>query len=1442
MGGDPLSPVAPARVRVLLLPAGRIKRSRFRSFVERLQEVSAVRLGDITPDARPDRNLFSPLAFPDGTLLLNLSTSLPSASQAAFAPYDLFRLPFAILGIVDGKEYGDNARVNGQETGQEHGETESLDNAMTAMREQYPRALMFQLLAMDCQPSNRPKQIPRDAICVPPLEDSTSTTIKTVMCDVASQLLGEMAMYGGIVKSWTTVSTPLMPQSAVPGSIHEQRHELQRTTSMRSQQSRDESPSMGLARHPSIRNSSRDVSSPPSSVSNSPRPDSPAIMSGSFTSDDGTRSGGIDGSWKHNNRNAPVEVDRASKSLYPQSSTHASAERERNIGKTRVGIVLGSLYLMAGRWPDAWRELLEQTARARALNDWLWHAKGLENLLACMLLLGWSSLDFHIPNMIHASIDQPSPKSLADATKEIVTTIGHQDVIAASSTLRKLGTLLPEIVATIIGYHDRATTANGEAVPQLVLFELILRQSQFLAVLSEHHTDVGHHIMGNLLPSGSLDALRRAPGAGIPSGLSKISITEILFRAYPGPFIGMSLTERTSVLAGIASTLSLLKLERKRAIVVKDLLSNLVPALLQARKLGAAEMGIHPAASLSLTNGSANALGSDTDPLSIDQLLRQLQSIYSVDNISIGSDRSSQQGDHQDSFDQLISLTADAATQNASFDVNGSLNLKLDILRACIDFCEALPDLPGIIHCTALLLRSAGPHASLNTTQRKVVSMSTDEQVRLLSNMSRAANAAARAGVSDVQAHYWDDFLLRDLRFRECASTGRLIEHSKDDLQQQLTKKGPFLYDAFAKKGDAEAKEKVIIADETVELVLTVQNPYDFEVVIERLSLATEGGSLDVQQHPITVGPRRLQDVHCYAKAHATGHIIVRGCRIQISGCRQRFFPIYRELWTVEAPLRMKNIGRGDQNRAPKISPIKPKRPSTSSVAFTVIQAQPQVIIQGTDLQEGVMMLLEGEKRSFRVTLLNASETIATDFVHVSFEDSVTGSLRSSLAAKEISRAEMYELETQLSRNPIFDWKRVESDNSSNVIGAGQTAVYEVSVVGRPGLSNAKILFDFACLGSDKDEKSRFFTRQVSLSINITVNASIQVNRTEIMSMPPDFGWSMEKNGSSMLNDGHAQHITMSKGHERFTGVLSKATVSEHNGHCLLILDIRNAWPDPMFVSLQVGNGDLLKVVSDQYAVRDLVHPGHVARLMLVLPRIYVDDPHAPIPVLSKESQRQFVVSSVTASPEQERASREAFWYRDELLKLVSGTWIEEGSDRHGAINLRTIRLNTAMVEMLRLDDLDISSEVVGTSNEEVRQQGTLRFEVPTQSFLTLRTKIRNRSDRPIQGILRLQPLLANQSQDMALDTGRRFVWTGLLQKGLPVIQSGETLEEDLGFCVLNSGDYQVNAVVEELQIVPQQGSNGNENDRLHMKEHLPRERRTWRAAEACALRAVDHE
>lgn len=56
MTPDPFLPVAPARVKTLVLPIGRIKRDRFDTFVRSLNTENVVQLRDVTADGRPNRS------------------------------------------------------------------------------------------------------------------------------------------------------------------------------------------------------------------------------------------------------------------------------------------------------------------------------------------------------------------------------------------------------------------------------------------------------------------------------------------------------------------------------------------------------------------------------------------------------------------------------------------------------------------------------------------------------------------------------------------------------------------------------------------------------------------------------------------------------------------------------------------------------------------------------------------------------------------------------------------------------------------------------------------------------------------------------------------------------------------------------------------------------------------------------------------------------------------------------------------------------------------------------------------------------------------------------------------------------------------------------------------------------------------------------------------
>jgi hypothetical protein len=230
-------------------------------------------------------------------------------------------------------------------------------------------------------------------------------------------------------------------------------------------------------------------------------------------------------------------------------------------------------------------------------------------------------------------------------------------------------------------------------------------------------------------------------------------------------------------------------------------------------------------------------------------------------------------------------------------------------------------------------------------------------------------------------------------------------------------------------------------------------------------------------------------------------------------------------------------------------------------------------------------------------------------------------------------------------------------------------------------------------------------------------------------------------------------------------------------------------------------------------------------------------------------SQRQFVVGASKLSAEGESANRETFWYREELLKYVRGTWWDESTGREGEINLRKgIRLSARMIDAMKTEEIEIDfsirvlkedskSQSEPTAKATVRQTGRAHFVLQANIFSTLTVKIHNNSCDSVHLLLRLQPSLRNQPHNIALDLSKRIAWTGMLQRALhPPLEAGEIREAELGIVALCEGDFEVGVTVEDVRPnLKQPDQNGG----------LPvgvSKRRIWHAREPCLIDAVDSQ
>jgi hypothetical protein len=1387
--------------------------------------------------------MFSPRAFLDGAMFYDLVTHVPPPSHLALSPFDLYREPLALIAIADGAEirnvtFGRRPSTVARTVVEQN--IRSLYQELEDLRDSFHKIIIHQVLIFDYDVGKDGAiPVPEGLITIPPAEQHKRTTMKTVMCSISSLLLAELT---GLARSFDAMAVIDSPgqSSAIRKLNGSSWQEDEPLTIHKSSQYG--SPTPGLARSSSASGtgdrSHVRMSMPPMPYKNSsPIPGRPSTPARSGLSNPPTTSEDITNAYASEPGSPEAARPGTAEGFRSQSQERvavqgfgpgSSNERFRNKSKSRAQIVIGSLYLQAGRWPDAIKELSEAAVIARSINDHLWHGKALELTLVALVLLGWAGVEFQVPQVLLPPQEKGSGTSTPSSS---ATETAPPD---QPRCLRNLQGIVPELLDRIIGLYSRI---SAEHLPLLPLSEAIIRFSKILAAL--------HVADGNLVQQ-SLDmiVMGKLPGTPLTTSPrftitpSRSHIITTLFRAFPGSTSELLTTvDRIVILGGIASVLGVLGYQRKKAMVVRELLSVLITGLIEARTRGAAEVGIHPAAGLVALNGvnghssgsSALQLGEGDIEYGVDAFLELVLRPYGVVSYQCdGSSYSSREADAGND-DKDDSATVERIQRQSAARAFGMRNIKLNMLRACINFSEALPDFGGVLRFSSDLLRTAGSGIAPGPRREDALpGLSKEEQVRLVTNISKTSNLAKRMGMDQLSADYWDEFLLREIKLEPLPATRTPIPHSKSILPDATTVResqvvNPFIYNPFLKHPDKSDVEKILVAGEGVMFRLTLQNPYEIEVDVESVKLISEGVEFESSVESTLIGPYRTQILRVTGTAKTSGTIKITGAIIKIQGCKERRFPIFSNPWAPESNLKIKATGLAaleyeSNNPYPLAQPLK-----ADQLELKVISQQPMVVVKSTTLPQSSVMILEGERQSFSVTLQNLSTT-PVDFLLFSFQDSTQEPLQTALNNREATRAELYEYELILAKKQAL---RLRSGGDKNrFIGAGETATFEFEILGKPGLTNGLIQIDYAYIGVPHNQvEEKFFTRQVSLELTVTVNASVDIPRIDIL---PLHGSIPQPLWTRTAHTGDSKELTA-------------------DNYCLMMLDVRNAWPSNMLVKLEVENGS---------AVEEHILPGNTTRVILPLKRVYLENPHAYIPSLNPANQRQFVVSS-KISPEVEKANREAFWYREHILESLKGTWESEaGMIRSGTIELRSMRLTSRMIEAIKVDDvgIDISIDDPNAEEEDGSDSDgsatTEKKKIFAEEFVQLRVRVSNRTDQPIYPFVRIMPALCHRPLNVALDFTRKFAWNGTLQRPLPLLAAHSSADTVFGVTALCRGEFEITASVEETKLWTPDPSDEvslakrkqSDTETLMNAALGAKERRIWHSRQPCHIVVRDRE
>ncbi|KAF2837112.1 Trs120-domain-containing protein [Patellaria atrata CBS 101060] len=844
---DSFSPIAPARIKALLLPVGKTKRSRFLSFVKRLQQDSVVRLGDITPDPRPDRNMFSPLAFPKGLLLYDLSTALPSAAQLALSPFELYREPLLILGLSDGVEYhlDEYSEVDSSETSQndtssgdfKHDDAEKeLQGVVEMLREHYPKALVHQLLIFDSALPANPSWLPHGSIQIPSIDHSKTTTMKTVMCDISALFLAEMTTLAKSYEALTMIPTP----SNQPGQLESWGSNGFSSDSRRNSQtiinSSASTPTtvqhhhrMSMPAHllSATSSGSTPVSPFPSSPATTPRPNTPNFPPGSghATPTDASRP-----SSTHARHQSVLSPGPTNSNISIQGfGSNSGNDIERRIKNSRMGILMGLFHLMAGNWPTALQLLSEHISDARRTLDHAWIAQSLHLMLVSMILYTSEGLSFEMPSVLNAMLPNGSkitPQNAFNRLSSIPQIELQPNPDTEAVNARLLLNNLDDLVSQVLSYYHRTTS-----LPKQIVHEFALRMGRAMFIVYSQNGRLNNDISRNQLYGTLATAKlsRRDIKCSFQTCRKIAAIVEQAFPTDEDKFLASD--HKLHLFGGIAEIFGDIGQTRHQALALEELVTTLTSELIRSRTQQAAHLGVHPATNMFLKNAADTVRGIDT-----------LLDIYRK-------------------------------------NVKGNPALQSHAIERCIDFFQAYGDVQGVQKLSAEKLAM-----KINIPAYMI------DQQRAYGALVRTEGVGAALSV-DAAGLWWDKDALQSITILKTTKDLELKFVPAASIATP-TISGPFLYNPNQTRSDKLAAPEVFVVDTYRSIQITLRNLLDVEVLLESLELVIDGGeSKDwtiVPQTYVSLKPRSDNGIILFGMPHTEGEFTITGCRLKASGCKQK--------------------------------------------------------------------------------------------------------------------------------------------------------------------------------------------------------------------------------------------------------------------------------------------------------------------------------------------------------------------------------------------------------------------------------------------------------------------------------------------------------------------------------------------------------------------------
>ncbi|KAL7664863.1 Uncharacterized protein ABC855_g2118 [[Candida] zeylanoides] len=1074
-------------------------------------------------------------------------------------------------------------------------------------------------------------------------------------------------------------------------------------------------------------------------------------------------------SFNSTSRMLPLTIAKAQKRLSNGGSFKLEVPSDNAGGNVprqhgRLAKLLGNFCLLAGKHADALQHFNEASLVLKKCDDHLWLGSALEGIAVCTVLLQHAGVHYQLPaSVLHNVIQIPKGMFVAEDDASAASFVSRisGDARASFSSPRTSSSVslqatdsidvsaLPEFIRAVsqrvFQLYSLSMNEFENMVPDNVYIDALLRYIKFMVQVF-----VGGECNQAMLAR----IVSHEPGikAATPSKFTKSEILREVDKVVQLQLDHVDVLQQCKIYCALASVYGDLDMDRKRALMLHVLMNAVLPRI-QRR------------------------VADDLGAMGLRDIIDALFVAYGIEHHSWPS-------------------------------------LQVPLLKLALNISLSAHDWSSAAHmCSVLLARYM--HC-LHDTDQCEIKAQFDELVQL----------CQRNNIPVVTA-YWDPFLVRKVVFMSKANEDLV---TLDNSNPTTEAEDPLIFNPYNKETkSAFDRDKIMVVGDVYQLKVTLQNPFAFEIDIEDFEVVSDG---EVEVHTLTslmrpvvamgtpstlrrapsrhssrfksasallpsatatstsasmvgggsssLGAYSIRQFLVSFKALTVGELKVVGFNATISQCGGQFFKVIES----QAAQPYAKVRHGSKPTGEDI----PAQP----LSLMVIKQQPLLSLSKISINNGWLMLLQGEKYKFSMQLTNQSSQVI-NYLSFSFWDSTVDTLNHKLANVGSTPAlEVYEFEWSLLQfKPFRILNKEEIAGKFKQIMPQTDVTIEYEITGKKGMKESRLILEYA----NREAADEHLLVKYHVPIQLTVLPSIEVTGFDVL---PLLETSLLGDTTLPADSSESQRTPCFKRFlDYYETQIGCGNMSEY---CVLVIDVKNAWNETLWVNLQTSLSD-----GPGFSIEECMFSGKSTRLFVPFKRISSinHDLTAPIPSLRN---RQFI-KNYSITEQQDSVLRELFWLRSHLLEGLSAQWRTKHSSKNGVVNLRGIRLNPKMAKVLMKPKLVLTQRVTNDEGAAVDRNGS-QYCLRTEEFYRIETTIANNAAYDVRGMLRQVPSPADvnagsgqapmqKSIFNAMD--RNILVHGVLQKSVGVIARGKAVTVELAFTLLERGTYEWGCIFEEL-------------------------------------------